>query len=85
MSIDEVLDLANQGIVPVTPATPVSDKAAAIFSSSLPFRQRWDAIVALEPELNSASADDRYRFGWLIEGMYASAESPDDLRYMHGA
>jgi hypothetical protein len=83
MSIEEAIKRASAGVFEPAPETPVTDKGRAIFSSDLPFKQRWDQIMALIPELEASTEEDHQRFGSLIEGMHADAETVDDIQYMN--
>lgn len=83
MSIEEALKRAAAGAFDPAPSTPVTDKALQIFSSDLPFREKWDLISALASSLDRANQDDCKRYGSIIEGMYADAETAEDLQYMN--
>jgi len=82
MSIEDAISNAQRGIFPVATDTPVTDKAIVIFASDLPIQEKWDQLMALEVELDEANEDDCYRYGCILEGMYASAQSPEDLAYL---
>lgn len=83
MSIEDAIKRASAGVFEPVPETPVTDKGRAIFSSDVSFKQRWDQLMALVPELEASSEEDRQRFGSLIEGMHADAETADDIQYMN--
>lgn len=82
MSIEDAIANAERGIFPVATDTPVTDKAIVIFGSELPITEKWDQLVALEAELDEANKDDCYRYGCILEGMYATAETPEDIAYL---
>ena len=83
MSIKDAILKAKQGEIPESQATPVSDKAGAIFRAEMPFKQKWDLIEALASELDQANKEDCYRYGCYVEGMHADAETEDDIRHMN--
>ncbi len=83
MSIEEAIKRAIAGDFDPKPNTPVADQALQVFGSDLPFREKWDLISALASSLDRDNQDDCNRYGTIIEGMYADAETPEDIQYMN--
>lgn len=83
MSIEDAIKKAMAGDFGSQAETPVSDKASEIFRSKRPFKERWDLISALEAELDQTNTEDCSRYGSIIEGMHADAETADDIRHMN--